>query len=314
MTYLSLARTVRPLPVPRPTIRRVALAVTVAAGALTTAAPLAAQLPLTIAPDSAVAVRVTTRVASSAPLSPVLAQEIYVAAFRSSARQWCAAGSATGLDDALAGTRSIVQTGVAEADRAGVERALVEAHGELSRAGGCAGLARPTTRVVVDRFEGHPWNAPRKAVTRDRGVRSEGGYTVVTRKAKIGTRRSHRVSAEAEFTFTTQREELVRGRYRVPAASDNVAERWETIESTIAERYPMLRVVRSGGAPRPATYAAHDPQSDGATSAATGVRHWATAFMNPDTQAIEVRIFTTPAGEDPNDVVIVVDYLGFSNR
>ena len=114
MTSSSFGRTVRSLPVRLPIARCAALTLAFSAASLSAAAPLAAQTPLTIAPDSAVAIRVTTRVVSSGALSPALTEEIYVAAFRSSARQWCAAGSATGIDDALASTRSIIRTNVAE--------------------------------------------------------------------------------------------------------------------------------------------------------------------------------------------------------
>ena len=279
-----------------------------ALAAAATPSRLAAQA---IARDSAVSIRVTTRVTSSAPLSPSLAREVYVAAFRSSARQWCAAGSATGLDDALAGTRSIVQKSVAEADRAGVDSALVGAHAELSGAGGCGGLGRPTRLVVVDRFEGHPWNAPRQKIApRDEGARSEDGYTLVTRRTKIGADRSRRVSAEADFTFTSEREELVRGRYRVQVRADKVAERWNDVETSIAEQYPTLRVVRAGNRP--------DSANDSGEPAAADVRHWVTSFVNPDTQALEIRIFVRPLGDaqaaSPRDWVIVVDYLGFAGR
>ena len=143
MTSSSFGRTVRSLPVRLPIARCAALTLAFSAASLS-AAPLAAQTPLTIAPDSAVAIRVTTRVVSSGALSPALTEEIYVAAFRSSARQWCAAGSATGIDDALASTRSIIRTNVAEADQAAVERAVVGAHGELSQAGGCSALSHTT--------------------------------------------------------------------------------------------------------------------------------------------------------------------------
>ena len=314
MTSSSFGRTVRSLPVRLPIARCVALTLAFSAASLS-AAPLAAQTPLTIAPDSVVAIRVTTRVVSSGALSPALTEEIYVAAFRSSARQWCAAGSATGLDDALASTRSIIRTNIAEADQAAVERAVVAAHGELSQAGGCSALSRPASVVVVDRFEGHPWNTPRRVVApRDRGTRSEEGYTVVTRRAKIGTRRSHRVAAEADFTFTTQREELVRGRYRVAVREDAIAERWAAIERTIAEQYPALRLVRSAALRAGTERGAREAQGDG-EPAAGDVSAWATSFVNPDTQALEVRIFTMRAPNAASDEwVMVVDYLGFAGR
>ena len=276
--------------------------------------PLAAQSAGGIAPDSAVSIRVATRVVSSAPLSPALAQEVYVAAFRSSARQWCAAGSATGLDDALASTRTIVQRSVADADRPAVENALVAAHAELTRAGGCGALTRPTNRVVVDRFEGFAWNSPRQKVApRDEGARSEEGYTVVTRRAKLGTRRFHRVSADADFTFTTEREELVRGRYRVSAPADEVTDRWATVESAIAEQYPSLRVVRSGAMRIAGEPGARGSQGDGSATT-TDMRRWVTLFVNPDTQALEARMFARPVDKALRDWEIVVDYMGFVGR
>ena len=159
----------------------------------------------------------------------------------------CAAGSATGLDDALASTRSIVQRSVADADRPAVDAALVAAHADLTRTGGCGGLARPKNLVVVDRFEGFAWNAPRRTIApRDEGTKNEDGYTVITRHTKLGARRFHRVSADADFTFTSEREELVRGRYRVQVNADDITDRWATVEAAIAEQYPTLRVVRSG--------------------------------------------------------------------
>ncbi|HEX8117516.1 MAG TPA: hypothetical protein VF521_09600 [Pyrinomonadaceae bacterium] len=248
------------------------------------------------------------RAGSASVGASTVTQEIYVAAFRSSARQWCASGGATALDDALASTRSIVRASVAEVERPGVERALDGAYGELARAGGCPALVRPASVVVVDRFEGHAWNAPRRKVApRDRGARTEEGYTVVTRKTKVGKRRSRRVAGEADFTFTTQREELVRGRYRVPANGRTVAERWAVLESTIAEQYPTLRVVRSLATPRgEASYAARDVGD---------VRDWSTRFVNPDTQALEVRMFAMPAGgRGGAEWVIVADYVGFGGR
>lgn len=310
MTYSPRGRALA-RPATRSTLSRVAMAISCAASS---AAPLAAQTANPVAPDSAVSIHVTTRVVSSAPLSAGLAQEVYVAAFRSSARQWCAAGSTTGLDDALASTRSIVQRSVADADRPGVENALAVAHAGLTRAGGCGSLTRPTNRVVVNSFEGHAWNAPRQDVApRDAGERSEDGFTVVTRRAKIGTRRFHRVSADAEFTFTTQREELVRGRYRVTVGADDVAERWATVEGAIAEQYPTLRVARSGAMRLAAERGAHDSQGDGSASS-TDLRRWVTTFVNPDTQALEVRIFARPVDKQLRDWVIVVDYMGFAGR
>jgi hypothetical protein len=290
-----------------------ALAVVLAAPLLV-ATPLAAQTGGGIAPDSVVAIRVATSVTSSAPLSRTMASEVYVAAFRSSARQWCAAGSATGLDDALASTRSIVQKGVAEADRPAVDAALVAAHADLTRAGGCGGLARPTNLVVVDRFEGYAWNAPRQAVApRDEGEKNEDGYTVVTRRAKLGTRRFHRVSADADFTFTSAREELVRGRYRVATSADDLTDRWATVESAIAEQYPTLRVVRSGAMRLAGEQGARGALGDGAATT-TDARRWVTTFINPDTQALEVRIFARPVDRDLHDWTIVVDYMGFAGR
>ena len=43
-----------------------------------------------------------------------------------------------------------------------------------------------------------------------------------------------------------EREELVRGRYRVAVDADDLSDRWATVEAAIAEQYPTLRVVRSG--------------------------------------------------------------------
>ena len=39
-----------------------------------------------------------------------------------------------------------------------------------------------------------------------------------------------------------------------------------------------------------------------------------TTFVNPDTQALEVRIFARPADRDLREWVIVVDYMGFAGR
>jgi hypothetical protein len=296
-----------------PSSRRAALLLAAAVLA-PLASPLVAQTG-GIAPDSVVSIRVATSVTSSAPLSPSMAAEVYVAAFRSSARQWCAAGSATGLDDALASTRSIVQRGVADADRPAVDAALVAAHADLTRAGGCRGLTRPTNLVVVDRFEGYAWNAPRQAVApRDEGEKNEDGYTIVTRRTKLGTRRFHRVSADADFTFTSERGELVRGRYRVPVSADDISDRWATVESAIAEQYPTLRVVRSGAMRVVGEQGKRGTLGDGETATTTDPRRWVTTFVNPDTQALEVRVFARPADRELRDWVIVVDYMGFAGR
>jgi len=277
------------------------------------ASPLAAQTG-GIAPDSIVSIRVATSVTSSAPLSPSMAAEVYVAAFRSSARQWCAAGSATGLDDALASTRSIVQRSVSDADRPAVDVALVAAHSDLTRAGGCGGLARPKNLVVVDRFEGYAWNAPRESVApSDEGEKNEDGYTIVTRRAKLGTRRFHRVAADADFTFTSEREQLVRGRYRIAVGADDITDRWATVETAIAEQYPTLRVGRSGAMRLAGEQGKRGVQGDGA-AATTDARRWVTTFVNPDTQALEVRIFARPVDREMRDWVIVVDYMGFAGR
>ncbi|MFL5578267.1 MAG: hypothetical protein ACJ79S_20125 [Gemmatimonadaceae bacterium] len=237
---------------------------------------------------------------SSAALPPAMTQEIYVAAFRGSARQWCAGGGADALDDAAAGTKAIAQSSVAEGERAGVERAIDDAHAELERAGGCAALGRATRIVVVDGFEGYPWSARRSEVApRDRGRRGEYGYTIVTRRTKIGGRGVRRVPAEADFTFTSERDELVRGRYRVTAKRADVAGRWADVERALAGRYPTLRVT-------------HAP---GDAAGASDVRTWSTSFTNPDTQALELRMSAVPGGEARDDEwVIVVDFLGYAGR
>ena len=312
MTYALPGRARLELPALPSVARRAALTIA-AALVVPFGSPLGAQAG-GIAPDSVVSIRVATRVTSSAPLSPALAQEVYVAAFRSSARQWCAAGSATGLDDALASTRSIVQRSVSDADRPAVDAALVAAHAELTRAGGCGGLARPKHLVVVDRFEGYAWNAPRETVApRDEGEKNEDGYTIVTRHTKLGTRRFHRVSADADFTFTSEREELVRGRYRVPVSADDISDSWATVESAIAEQYPSLRVIRSGAMRIAGEQGRRGALGDGEATT-TDARRWVTTFVNPDTQALEVRIFARPADGELRDWVIVVDYMGFAGR
>lgn len=291
---------------------RAAIAIVLTASAAT---PLAAQTGGGIAPDSIVSIRVATSVTSSAPLSRTMAAEVYVAAFRSSARQWCAAGSATGLDDALASTRSIVQRSVADADRPAVDAALVAAHSDLTRTGGCGGLSRPTNLVVVDHFEGYPWNAPRQTVApRDEGEKNEDGYTIVTRHTKLGARRFHRVSADADFTFTSEREELVRGRYRVAVSADDMTDRWATVEAAIAEQYPTLRVVRSGAMRLAGEQGKRGALGDGEATTTTDARRWVTTFINPDTQALEVRIFARPVDKDLRNWVIVADYMGFAGR
>jgi hypothetical protein len=249
-------------------------------------------------------------VAATSALTPAMTREVYVAAFRASARQWCAAGGADGVDAALASTRTIVQGSVSPAERAGVDSALVDARGSMVQGGGCAAMARPPRIVVVDGFEGHAWNSPKRDVARrDRGERTEGGFTVVTRKVKLGERRFHRIPAEADFTFTTQREQLVRGRYRVAVRAAEFASRWDEVARVLADRYPTLRVTRTPAAGA-AAYAASD--------AVFGT--WSTSFTNPDTQALELRMFATPAGgrasggDRDGEWVIVVDYVGFAGR
>ena len=116
----------------------------------------------------------------------------------------------------------------------------------------------------------------------------------------------------SDFTFTTQREELVRGRYRVRASGDDAAERWAAIETAIAEQYPTLRVVRTAAMRSVSERGARESQGDGVRPG-DDVLAWGTSFVNPDTQALEVRIFARPA-EKGNEWVIVADYLGFAGR
>ena len=50
------------------------------------------------------------------------------------------------------------------------------------------------------------------------------------------------------------------------------------------------------------------------TTTTTDPRRWVTTFVNPDTQALEVRIFARPVDKDLHDWVIVADYMGFAGR
>lgn len=246
-------------------------------------------------------------------LSVQMTQEIYVAAFRASARRWCAAAGGRGGDEplrsALESTHLISHGGVVEAERGGVDQAVDSAYTGLVRDGGCAALVeRPTAVVVVDRFEGHKWNAPKREVApRDRGDASEAGTTVVTRGVKLGRRRFHRIGADADFVFTTQRQQLVRGRYRVPATDRNFADRWKEVESLVGADFPTLRVARSE--PRPAVAGAEPTYA-----ARSGPAAWRTAFTNPDTQALEVRMYAVPAAGRDGAWTIVVDYVGYAGR
>jgi len=261
--------------------------------------------------DTAAAVAV----ASSANVSTMMTQEIYVAAFRASARRWCeSAGPRAGdepLRSAVASTHLITHGGVVEAERAGVDQAVDSAYAEMVHAGGCATLARPATVVVVDRFDGHAWNTPKGEIApNDRGASRESGVTVVSRGVKLGHRRFHKIGAEADYTFTTQRQQLVGGRYRVPASTGDFAERWREVESLVTGDYPTLRVARAQPAP-PA------PGAEPTYAARSGYAAWRTTFTNPDTQALEVRMYALPAnagaGRDER-YTIVVDYVGYAGR
>lgn len=267
--------------------------------------------PLLVAADTATLA--ATKATPPSGLTVQMTQEIYVAAFRSSARQWCTAASAKGGDEPLksaaSSTRLIVHGGVVESERAGVEQAVDSAYADLVRGGGCAALTRPAVVVVANRFEGYPWNAPKSEVApRDRGVSRESGVTVVTRGVKLGHRRFHKIGAEADFTFTTQRQQLVRGRYRVPASKENFAERWREVQSLVGADYPTLRVLASQPAP-PA------PGGEPAYGARSGYSAWTAAFNNPDTQALEVRMYALPSTSGRDESwTIVVDYLGYAGR
>lgn len=248
-------------------------------------------------------------------LTVQMTQEIYVAAFRASARRWCASAGAGAGDEpmrsAAASTRLIIHGGVIERERAGVEAAVDSAEAELERGGGCSALAaRPTAVVVVvDRFDGHAWNAPKSEVApRDRGEARESGVTVVTRGVKLGRRRFHKIGAEADYTFTTERQQLVRGRYRVPAQAKNFAERWRQVQALVAADYPTLRVVAAQPAP-PA------PGAAPTYAARSGYSAWNASFSNPDTQALEVRMYALPSSSGRDEAwTIVVDYLGYAGR
>jgi hypothetical protein len=262
----------------------------------------------------------TRTVASSAAPAPtntssLMTQEIYVAAFRASARRWCAsAGPRAGnepLNSVVESTHLITHGGVAEAERAGVDQAVDSAYAQLVHDGGCAALTRPATVVVVNRFDGHAWNAPKSEIAPDaRGDSRETGLMVVTRDVKLGHRRFHKIGAQADYTFTSQRQQLVRGRYRVPVSAGDFAERWRELEALVGGDYPTLRVARLQPAPPAAgaapTYAAR-----------SGYAAWRTTFSNPDTQALEVRMFAVPAnGRAGRDeaYTIVVDYVGYADR
>lgn len=266
----------------------------------------------TASADSA-APAATAAPATTPNVSAQMTQEIYVAAFRASARRWCASAGASAGDEplrsAVASTHLIVHGGVTEAERDGVDQAVDRTYAELVHDGGCAALAHPTTVVLVDRFEGYAWNSPKSEIApNDRGDTRESGFTIVSHGVKLGHRRFHKLGGEADFTFTTQRQQLVRGRYRVPATKENFAERWRELESLVTGDYPTLRVARAQPAP---------PAADAAPtySARSGYAAWRTSFSNPDTQALEVRMYALPSSAGRDEAwTIVVDYLGYAGR
>jgi len=240
-------------------------------------------------------------VASSPNVSTLMTQEIYVAAFRASARRWCeSAGPRAGdepLRSAVASTHLITHGGVVDAERAGVDQAVDSAYADLVHGGGCVALARPATVVVADRFDGHAWNTPKREIApNDRGASRESGVTVVTRGVKLGHRRFHKIGAEADYTFTTQGGMLVSGRDRVPTDADNATTRWAAVEQDILQRYPTLLVTRrQSGAP-----------------GSSDVTLWRTLFTNPDTQALEITL-SAARGAD-GKVWITAEYPGLAGR
>lgn len=265
-------------------------------------------------------VTVTDSRGATTSLAPALMREVYVGAFRSSARQWCSAGGADALGAALRSTTLIVEQNVAGAERAATLGELTAAHAALVSAGGCAPLARAASVVVVDGFNGHRWRQTRDVVVGgDAGVRQESGLTIVTRSVKIGARRFRKLDASADYAFTTQRGELVNGRYRVPVTDESVDERWAEVEGWIAAQYPTLRVVRvragarsARGVRRGGARAAEGDDALRTTAGEEASTAWSTEFQNPDSHALEVRM--TRRADDAGRGTIVVDYVGFAGR
>ena len=233
----------------------------------------------------------------TATSSASMTRDIYVLAYRSSAKQWCESGARDALSSALTGTHAIVERSVADPERAGVQLSLDSAYASLLRRGGCAALTSGAGVVLVDRFDGVRWNADVSELARGGGLQTEDGLTTVTRSVKLGPGRRHRYKALADYTFTTQGGQLVRGRYRVPATAKNADELWSRLEAELVERYPTLHVVRV----RPRAANGWD-----------GPGLWKTTFTNPDTQALEAMMVLTPAGEGRYEIGIY--YPGYSQR
>jgi hypothetical protein len=222
-------------------------------------------------------------------------REVYVLAFRSGVRQGCRWGAADPLGAALASTKSVALS-APEAERAGIVAALDSAFQSYAKSGSCATLGGATNLVVVDEFHGAAWHSLKSELFGNKGEVTDNGLTVVTRSVKLGSGFFHRVSAEADYTFTTQGGTLVAGRDRVPTEESDAPSRWAAVEKDILDRYPSLLVTRrQSGAP-----------------GSSDVTLWRTIFANPDTQSLEITL--SAARDAEGRLWITAEYPGLAGR
>ncbi|MGI8499389.1 MAG: hypothetical protein ACR2OG_17590 [Gemmatimonadaceae bacterium] len=239
-----------------------------------------------------------------------LGREAYVLGYRRSVKVACLARVSDAPAAVLRDSRATI-IALEEAERLQVEAALDSAFLELTRTGGCPTLTRPTRLVVVDSFEGQPWNAPVRSVgSPDRGRYTDEGLLVLSRQAKV-----RGVRGEAVFNFTAIKgsERLVTGLYRFPvhAGGGECAARWSVLEAELLERYPTLRPKREM-----LFAAAVDSARGGAggqcESFARSGGRWSTLFRNPDTDALEVAMYMHRAAD--GNLAISVEYPGYTLR
>ncbi|MDQ6634573.1 MAG: hypothetical protein M3Z10_07420 [Gemmatimonadota bacterium] len=235
-----------------------------------------------------------------------LGVEAYVLGYRRSVKVACQALVNDAPTAVLRDSRAIV-AGLPDGERAQVEAALDSTFLDLTRAGGCPALTRPSRLVVVDSFEGQPWNASVRAVgSPDKGRYTDDGLLVMSRQTKV-----RGVRGEATFNFTAIKgsEKLVTGLYRFPVGAGECVERWRALEGDLIERYPTLRAKRELLL-APGTDSA-SWRAQCASFAATGGR-WSTLFRNPDTDALEVAMYMHRAGD--GRLAISVEYPGYTLR